>query len=231
MTARAIGVALLSVAVAAGLACGRPRAIEPRPDAITDFATLYASNCAGCHGVDGLHGVAQPLNDAPYLSLIGDVRLREVIARGVPATPMAAFAREAGGSLTAEQIGAIAAGLRREWGSAPRQPDAVLPAYDAEEAFARGTARGDVDRGRSAFATYCARCHGEEGTGGPVAGSIVDEAFLSLTSDQALRTRAIVGRSDEGDTGRRDYVPARPMSDQEISDVVAWVASHRGHHD
>ena len=231
MTARPVGVVLLSVVAVIGAGCGRPREIERRPDAITDFATLYANNCAGCHGGDGRHGVAQTLNDATFLSLIGESRLREVIARGVPATPMAPFGVDAGGSLTAEQIGAIAAGMTREWGSAPGQPDAALPAYSAEAALERGAVRGDVARGRSAFATFCARCHGDEGKGGLTAGSVVDEAFLSLTSDQALRTSVIVGRADDGTPGWRDYVPGRAMSDQEISDVVAWLASLRGHHE
>jgi mono/diheme cytochrome c family protein len=230
MTGRPIAVALLSLMVAIAAACGRPREIEPRPEAITDFATLYAANCAGCHGADGRRGAAQPLNDPAYLALVDAARLRDVIARGVPPTSMPAFAHEAGGSLTAEQIAAIAAGLQREWGSATR-PDVVLPAYSADAAQAHGVARGDVERGRSVFATFCARCHGDEGRGGSAAGSVVDPAFLALTSDQALRTSVIVGRSDDGSPGWRDYLPGRPMTDQEISDVVAWLAAHRGHHD
>jgi cytochrome c oxidase cbb3-type subunit 3 len=37
----------------------------------------------------------------------------------------------------------------------------------------------------------------------------------------------IVGRSDLGKPDWRENVPGRPMSPQEISDVVAWIASHR----
>jgi cytochrome c oxidase cbb3-type subunit III len=222
-------IALLSVVLAA-VACGRPRGIEARPDEITDFTPLYGSNCAGCHGADGRHGVGQPLSDPTYLALVGEARLRDIIARGVPGAPMPAFGREAGGALTGEQITAIASGLTREWGStAPAA--GTLPAYSEADAASHGAAPGDRLRGRAVFATFCARCHGDEGRGGASAGSIVDRAYLALTSDQALRTAVIVGRADEGTPGWRDYAAGRVMSDQEISDVVAWVASHRGHHE
>jgi hypothetical protein len=50
---------------------------------------------------------------------------------------------------------------------------------------------------------------------------------VALVSDQALRTTVIVGRSDLGMPDWRANIPVRPMSPQEISDVVAWLASHR----
>jgi mono/diheme cytochrome c family protein len=220
MSARIAGLIVVAGVAIFATACGRPPEIEARADEITDVATLYGSNCAGCHGVDGRHGVGQPLNDATYLALVGEARLRDIITRGVPGTPMAAFGREAGGSLTSGQIAAIASGLTREWGRARSVDAAALPAYSEADARARGIAAGDPARGRAAFATYCARCHGDEGRGGTTAGSVVDRAYLSLTSDQAIRTAVIVGRADECAT-------RQTMDDQEISDVVAWIASHR----
>jgi hypothetical protein len=56
---------------------------------------------------------------------------------------------------------------------------------------------------------------------------VIDAAYLALTSDQALRTAVIVGRSDLGMPDWRANIPGRPMTAQEISDVVAWLASHR----
>jgi mono/diheme cytochrome c family protein len=102
-----------------------------------------------------------------------------------------------------------------------------MPAYSGEEANARGSAPGDARRGARAFAAYCAHCHGEDGRGGPTVGSIVDRAYLALTSDQALRTAVVIGRDDEGTRDRRDDAARRAMSDQEIADIVAWIASHR----
>jgi len=85
-----------------------------------------------------------------------------------------------------------------------------------------------VERGEAVFAQDCANCHGPEGAGVQgKAGSVVDPTFLSLVSDQYLRTVVIVGRPDLGMPGFREYVPGKPMNTEEISDVVAWLASRR----
>jgi cytochrome c oxidase cbb3-type subunit 3 len=210
--------------LAGSAACGRPTEISVRPDEVSDFRTLYAANCTGCHGTDGRGGVAQPLNDPVYLAIVSDARLIDVISRGERGTPMTAFAIDAGGTLTNAQVRALVDGIRRNWGSTERIAGVTPPPYRSDEI-------GDPTRGRTAYETYCARCHGRDGRGGPSAGSVVDAAFLSLTSDQALRTTIIAGRSDENIPGWREYVPGQPMSSQQVSDVVAWLASHRGSHD
>jgi mono/diheme cytochrome c family protein len=79
---------------------------------------------------------------------------------------------------------------------------------------------------RATYKTYCASCHGTNGDGGS-AGSIVDPNFLNLVSDQGLRTTVVVGRADMGKPDWRGNVPGRPMSAQEIADVVAWLAAQR----
>ena len=90
-----------------------------------------------------------------------------------------------------------------------------------------GARAGDAKRGAAAYETYCARCHGAEGKSGEKGGSVVDPNYLALVSDQGLRTAVIAGRADLGMPDWRVYVPGRPMSDDEIADVVAWLASHR----
>jgi cytochrome c oxidase cbb3-type subunit 3/ubiquinol-cytochrome c reductase cytochrome c subunit len=50
---------------------------------------------------------------------------------------------------------------------------------------------------------------------------------LALVSDQGLRTIVITGRPELGAPDWRGNVPGKPMSDQEITDVVAWAASRR----
>jgi len=225
---------LLLVAVAAMLASAcatAPEETSIRPEQVTDFTELFDANCSACHGIEGNRGVAQPLNDPLYLALITDARLTDIISRGVRGTSMSAFARESGGTLTNEQLRALVEGMRRRWGRASEGPREGLPAYSAEDAIARGESRGDTGRGRSAFTTYCAACHGTDGKGGTSAGSVVDPAFLALTSDQSLRTTTIVGRQAESIPGWRDYVRGRPMNKQEISDVVAWISAQRGEHD
>jgi hypothetical protein len=55
----------------------------------------------------------------------------------------------------------------------------------------------------------------------------VDESFLNLVSDQYLRTIVIVGRPELGAPDWRGNVPGKPMSQQEVSDVVAWLSAQR----
>jgi hypothetical protein len=55
----------------------------------------------------------------------------------------------------------------------------------------------------------------------------VDESFLNLVSDQYLRTIVIVGRPELGAPDWRGNVPGKPMSQQDVSDVVAWLSAQR----
>jgi cytochrome c oxidase cbb3-type subunit III len=194
---------------------------------VTDFNQLYAQNCSGCHGGDGRLGAARPLNDPLYLALVTDQVLRVAIAQGVPGTAAPAFAQAAGGSLTDKQIDILVEGIRSRWGGSESFKNVAPPPYDLQDTVAMGSGPGDPRRGAVAYQTYCAQCHGTDGGGGSKGGSVIDPAYLALVSDQALRTAVIVGRSDLGMPDWRAYVAGQPMSPQEISDVVAWLASHR----
>src|SRR5258705_6222941 len=81
---------------------GRPKpdARERAPSEVIVFDTLYARNCAGCHGRDGRLGAARALNDPVYLALVSPERVRQVIAIGVPRTAPPAIALDARRSLT-----------------------------------------------------------------------------------------------------------------------------------
>ena len=99
---------------------GRPTQADLplRPTNVTDFATLYGENCAGCHGADGKSGAAIAMNNPIYLALIDDASMRRVISAGVPGTAMPPFAQSAGGSLTDAQIDLVIAGIRKNWAGA-----------------------------------------------------------------------------------------------------------------
>jgi mono/diheme cytochrome c family protein len=201
------------------LGCGSRTEQYILPDQVRDFNALYESNCAGCHGRDGRLGAARPLNEPVFLAVIGKQMLRDVIANGVPQTAMPAFALDAGGTLTEEQITVVADQIEARW-SRPQDFDGVsLPPYSAE--------LGDPKRGEAVFRTCCASCHGEDGMGSSRAGSVVNPAFLALVSDQSLRASVIAGRADQGTPDWRSYSPGHPLAPQEISDVVAWLSGHR----
>lgn len=194
---------------------------------VTDFPQLFAQNCSGCHGPDGRLGAARPLHDPLYLALASPATLRTMIVQGVPGTGAPAFARHAGGNLTDKQIDILVEGMRSHWGAAEKFKNVALPPYSLQDSIARGFGPGNPQRGSVVYQTYCAQCHGKDGTGGSKGGSVVDPAYLALVSDQAMRTTVIVGRSDLGMPDWRSYIPVRPMSPQEISDVVAWLAAKR----
>jgi mono/diheme cytochrome c family protein len=241
-----IGVALV-IAISVLTGCharlpGQPTEAERwrAPAEISDFNQLYTLNCAGCHGTNGRLGAARSLNDPLYLAFVTDDGMRQAIAKGRAGTNMPAFSEQAGGHLTDKQIELLVTGMRSQWSKPDDFKDVEIPRYSLDETAttngpaaaapnhiaAQQTQVGDVMRGDATYKTYCASCHGPSGVGGS-AGSIVDPNFLNLVSDQGLRTTVVVGRADMGKPDWRGNVPGRPMSTQEIADVVAWLAAHR----
>ena len=146
--------------------------------------------------------------------------MRAVVANGVRGTSMPAFAQAAGGMLTDKQIDALVGGMRARWRRPGILDGANPPSYAAMSA-------GNAQRGELAYATYCESCHGPGGSGGPKGSAIANHAFLALVSDQGLRTIVITGRPELGAPDWRGNIPGRPVSAQEVTDVVAWLASRR----
>ncbi len=212
----------------------KPGPEVPRPDEVRDFKTLYAENCAGCHGENGRNGAALPLNNPAYLAIAGEANLRKVTADGVKGTLMPAFAQSAGGMLTEQQVEVLAKGMLSTWGKPAEFAGVMLPAY-------ADPAPGNATNGEKVFVAACARCHGADGTGVKVAegqavpagatkDTILDASALALVSDQELRSLILGGRPDENVPDWRTYLTgpgARALSSQEVNDVVAWIASHR----
>ena len=154
------------------------------------------------------------------LAIAGDAAIRKVIANGVRGTSMPAFAVSAGGMLTDAQIDVITKGIRSSWSQQGILEAATPPSYVPKSS-------GDAQRGELAYKTYCESCHGPGGRGGPKGSSITDDSFLALVGDQGLRTIVITGRPEFGAPDWRGNLPGRPMSDQEVTDVVSWLASRR----
>ena len=192
--------------------------IELKPHEVRDFAVLYQQNCAGCHGQDGKGNTALALANPVYLAIASDDTIRRVTASGIRGSLMPAFAQSSGGMLTDEQVEILVREMRTRWAKANEALGA--PPYAASEP-------GDAARGAQAYATFCAGCHGPEGKGTKKGSSIVDDSFLALVSDQDLRTTIIAGRPDLGHPDWRNCAPDRPMTPQEVTDVVAWLAAQR----
>ena len=200
---------------------GRPKPADLplRPSAINDFSQLYSENCAGCHGTDGKFGPAIALNNPTYLAIADDVSIRRNVANGVRGTAMPPFALSAGGSLTDKQIDILIDGMRKKWAGAASLAEGA-PSYASKET-------GNPNRGASIYEANCQSCHGTEGKGGAAGGSIVDPSYLSLVSNQYLRTITIVGRPDLHHPDWKQYTSGQLLKSNQVSDVVAWLISKR----
>jgi cytochrome c oxidase cbb3-type subunit III len=190
------------------------------PNEVLEFGTLYGENCAGCHGTEGRGGAAIALANPVYLAIADDIVIRNAIATGVRGTAMPAFATSSGGMLADKQIDVIATQIRSRWSKPGILDGANPPSYATKST-------GDVTHGETAYKTYCASCHGPDGRGGPKGSSITDDSFLALVSDQGLRTIVIAGRPELGAPDWRENIPGKPMTDRDVSDVVAWLVSRR----
>ena len=203
----------------------------PLPTEVIAFSTLYGQNCAGCHGKDGKGGAAIPLANPVYLAFAGEAIFRKITANGVAGSLMPGFATSAGGLLTDAQIDSLVSGIYRTWGRPEVLSGSYPPPYQA-------TLPPNQVEGQKAFTEFCAECHGADGKGvkAPaanqahlVSGSITDPAYLALVSDQSLRSTIVAGWPDEGmpDWRSDSRSAARAMTDQEITDVVAWIGAQR----
>jgi cytochrome c oxidase cbb3-type subunit 3 len=212
--------AVLLVAAALALSsCDAPgrRATEVRaipPSEVANFGELFSQNCSGCHGKDGQGALTVGIGRPLYLAIANDATIRHTIEQGRPGTPMPAFAQHAGGMLTDAQIEILVRGIRN-WATPGAFDRENPPPYSSTQA-------GDAARGREAFASDCASCHGPDGRG---ARAIADSAYLALVTDQHLRTVMIVGMPNLGMPDWRGH--SKPLTDADVTDLVAWLASER----
>ncbi|HEY5792248.1 MAG TPA: cytochrome c [Chthoniobacterales bacterium] len=198
---------------------GKPKIenVWKAPTEITDFKELYAESCQGCHGMGNVVGAAIAMDNPTYLSLVTLEQLTEIISNGVKGTAMPAFAIRNGGLLTDEQIHILAENILAGKNGQPA-PAGPLPPYAAP--------LGSPAAGEKVYAAYQAEAE-KRSPGLTKDGFLTNPAFLDLVTDQYLRTLVIAGQPELGLLNWREAIPGQPLSDQEIADLVAWLASKR----
>jgi mono/diheme cytochrome c family protein len=187
-------------------------------------AQIYAENCAVCHGEDGQGRVGATLAKN-WPSIRPDLRIRDVIERGIPGTFMQAWGLEFGGPLTEQEIDAVTFYIL-SWQDGgpififPTSTPGISPALTPPPGIT-----GDPNRGALLYASNCAVCHGSEGEGR--VGAELAKDWPSIRPD--LRVKSVI------EVGIEDTVmPAwsqehgGPLSDQDINDITAYVLTWEG---
>jgi cytochrome c oxidase cbb3-type subunit III len=164
---------------------GRAEAQEQRAVNLAALGTdMYSKNCSQCHGIEAGGGLAPALKSKQFLQSVTDDQLSQLIAVGIPGSPMAAYSIDFGGSLTQEQIEAIAVYLRSLESEAPDFPGWRYPL--AEEGLS----------GEDLFNMACATCHGLDLQGGEVAPDLGPGSDAEEESDDRLILRITNGKDE-----------------------------------
>lgn len=182
-----------------------------------NFQALFSDRCQGCHGPNGKGGAARILNDPLYLAILPRQELYNVIENGRPGTAMPAWALKHAGPLSEKQINALVNGIEKNWAKPAEFNGASLPSYYGPQNGA------DVAAGQKLFVRDCYMCHGP----GAAVGSVTDAAFLSLITNQCLRTSIIVGRPDFGMPDYRHLNLGRALKDDDVTNLVAYLSAKR----
>ncbi len=165
---------------------------------VDEAMTLYAQNCAVCHGLSGEGIGATPALNHPDLRAADADMLTKIIARGLYGTSMPAWSKTDGGPLSDYQIGEMVALIQYgDWqltqdrvvnlGLAPlvpftAEPDAALVEHVL--ALADGET---LARGVSLYAQECVACHGADGLGTTLAPALNDPAVREKGAEELER--------------------------------------------
>src|ERR1700683_3399865 len=157
---------------------------------------IFASTCAGCHGLDGRGGERAPnIAENPRAQRLSDAQISHIVEKGIPCTGMPALQ-----SLGSSDVKAVVSYLRRLQG---RNELVKLP--------------GNPERGETILfgKARCAGCHMVEGKGGFIASDLSEFARThdaqqtrsAITnpvsnSDQQAHTVTATARSGEQFVGR-----------------------------
>jgi mono/diheme cytochrome c family protein len=202
---------------------------------------LFVSQCARCHGMDGLGdglGAESPNFGALPRNLVeghyrfistdngiaSDEDLYRVLSDGLPASGMPAFS-----TLSEPQLASLVGVLKGFWKNRPPAGNAIkvgdVPAITQQMR----------DQGKGLFKTFCANCHGEQGRGdGPDSKTILDWKGIPVSPANLSKGMLKSGRDPKqiylriasGIPGGKDgksLMPPRPLPAEMIWSIVGYL--------
>ena len=190
---------MAGVCVAVVLHSGAQQSMHAKPQfksPNTEGQKIFASTCAGCHGLDGRGGERAPnIAQKREVLRLSDPELMRIVREGVPGTGMPAFH-----SLASSQVKAVVSYLRNLQGI---NQTVELP--------------GDPVRGKAVFYGEggCSACHMVAGSGGFIASDLSGYAHThsvqeirsvitqpSQAADRQGRSAVVVNRAGQQYSGR-----------------------------
>ena len=198
-----LGTAIIVIAFGLYILGESNRLVESQGDILhlqlDDAMTLYAENCAVCHGLNGEGiGATPPLN-APGLQTMPYEEIYKVIARGRFETAMPAWSKEDGGPLSDYQIGELVALIESgDWnatgdrvvnlGLAPLIPFTTDPDPALLEAVGSLAGGETLQTAITIYASQCVACHGADGLGTGIAPALNDAEVRAKDISELERT-------------------------------------------
>lgn len=160
--------------------------------------TLYAQNCAVCHGLAGEGIGATPPLDNPNLVESDQESLAKIIARGLFDTAMPAWSKTDGGPLSDYEIDSLVTLIQHgNWqatqdrvvnlGFAPLIPFTTEPDPLMLEQVAALPSGEVLSEGIRVYATACVACHGADGAGSSIAPALNDALVREQSTDELDR--------------------------------------------
>jgi mono/diheme cytochrome c family protein len=195
---------------------------------LDEAMTLYAENCAVCHGLHGEGiGPTPPLNN-PALAAMPYEELFKTIARGRYGTSMPAWSQEDGGPLSDYQIGELVALVQSgDWkatgdrvvnlGLAPLIPFTTQPDPALLEAVAALPDGETLQNAIMLYADSCVACHGADGLGTALAPALNDPAVRAKSAEELTRTITL------GSPGTRMSAWNGKLTPDEVTSLVTLI--------
>jgi mono/diheme cytochrome c family protein len=195
---------------------------------LDEAMTLYAENCAVCHGLNGEGISSVPALNNPSLVTMPFEEIQKTIARGRYQTAMSAWSLLDGGALSDYQIDELVLLIQYgDWaetgdrvvnlGLAPLVPFTTQADPALLEQVGALPDGATLQTAVQLFAANCVSCHGADGLGTSIAPALNDEDTRAKLPEDLTRTLTF------GNTGTLMVGWSNTLTPEEISALITLV--------